>query len=142
MTIPCCFYFPGNLDTLRSQPTPRIESPEQVFRAQVGETLVLPCQVSNLGTYVLMWKQEKRVLTAGTLVVRKDFRIHLRDDFALELQQLKPDDQGTYTCEIDVMGKPLSIQHTVSYFLFFLSFLYCIQTLRATQCTKSTWESA
>ena len=121
------------MDTLRSQPTPRIESPEQVFRAQVGETLVLPCQVSNLGTYVLMWKQEKRVLTAGTLVVRKDFRIHLRDDFALELQQLKPDDQGTYTCEIDVMGKPLSIQHTVSYFLFFLSFLYCIQTLRATQ---------
>ena len=32
----------------------------------------------------------------------------------LELEQLKPDDQGTYTCEIDVMGKPLSIQHTVS----------------------------
>ena len=110
------------MDTLRSQPTPRIESPEQVFRAQVGETLVLPCQVSNLGTYVLMWKQEKRVLTAGTLVVRKDFRIHLRDDFALELQQLKPDDQGTYTCEIDVMGKPLSIQHTVSYVFPFLSF--------------------
>ena len=107
-------FISGNLDTLRTQPTPQILSHDQVFRAQVGETLVLPCQVANLGTYVLMWKQQKRVLTAGTLVVRKDFRMQLRDDFALELEQLKPDDQGTYTCEIDVMGKPLSIQHTVS----------------------------
>ena len=79
----------------------------------MGETLVLPCQVANLGTYVLMWKQQKRVLTAGTLVVRKDYRMRLRDDFSLELSELKPDDQGTYTCEIDVMGKPISITHKV-----------------------------
>ena len=64
-------FISGNLDTLRTQPTPQILSHDQVFRAQVGETLVLPCQVANLGTYVLMWKQQKRVLTAGTLVVRK-----------------------------------------------------------------------
>ena len=69
--------------------------------------------MANLGTYVLMWKQQKRVLTAGTLVVRKDYRMRLRDDFSLELSELKPDDQGTYTCEIDVMGKPISITHKV-----------------------------
>ena len=95
------------------QPSPQILSHDQIFRAQVGETLVLPCQVANLGTYVLMWKQQKRVLTAGTLVVRKDYRMRLRDDFSLELSELKPDDQGTYTCEIDVMGKPISITHKV-----------------------------
>ena len=39
--------------------------------------------------------------------------MRLRDDFSLELSELKPDDQGTYTCEIDVMGKPLSIKHKV-----------------------------
>ena len=98
----------------RHQPSPQILSHDQIFRAQVGETLVLPCQVANLGTYVLMWKQQNRVLTAGTLVVRKDYRMRLKDDFSLELTQLKPDDQGTYTCEIDVMGKPISIKHKVS----------------------------
>ena len=50
--------------------------------------------------------------------------MRLRDDFSLELSELKPDDQGTYTCEIDVMGKPISITHKVqkmtSYFRVFL----------------------
>lgn len=95
------------------QPNPQILSHDQIFRAEVGESLLLPCQVANMGTYILMWKQGKRVLTAGTLVVRKDNRIRLRDDFSLELNSLKQDDQGTYTCEVDVMGKPISIQHTV-----------------------------
>ena len=114
------FLFSGNFDHglrnsghLQQQPSPQILSHDQIFRAQVGETLVLPCQVANLGTYVLMWKQQKRVLTAGTLVVRKDYRMRLRDDFSLELSELKPDDQGTYACEIDVMGKPISITHKV-----------------------------
>ena len=70
-----------------------------------------------------MWKQQNRVLTAGTLVVRKDYRMRLKDDFSLELTQLKPDDQGTYTCEIDVMGKPISIKHKVS---CIAGFIYCI----------------
>jgi len=99
--------------TSRHQPNPQILSHDQIFRAQVGETLVLPCQVAALGNYVLMWKQQNRVLTAGTLVVRKDYRMRLKDDFSLELTQLKPDDQGTYTCEIDVMGKPISIKHKI-----------------------------
>ena len=76
-----------------------------------------------------MWKQQKRVLTAGTLVVRKDYRMRLRDDFSLELSELKPDDQGTYTCEIDVMGKPISITHKVQkwqvIFAFFKSRNFC-----------------
>ena len=105
----------------------------------MGETLVLPCQVANLGTYVLMWKQQKRVLTAGTLVVRKDYRMRLRDDFSLELSELKPDDQGTYTCEIDVMGKPISITHKVqkmtNYFRVFLS--HGILTDDFVQCARS-----
>ena len=87
----------------RHQPSPQILSHDQIFRAQVGETLVLPCQVANLGTYVLMWKQQNRVLTAGTLVVRKDYRMRLKDDFSLELTQLKPDDQGTYTCSRSIV---------------------------------------
>ncbi len=94
--------------------TPRIVSGDQLFRAQLGETLVLPCQVANLNDFVLMWKQGSRVLTAQRLVVRKDPRLMLRDDHSLVITNLKPEDQGTYTCEVDVMGKPESIRHTVS----------------------------
>jgi hypothetical protein len=69
--------------------------------------------VANLGEFVLMWKRESRVLTAGDLVVRKDSRIMLREDYGLEISELKAEDQGTYTCEVDIMGKPIHISHTV-----------------------------
>ena len=39
----------GGHSTSRHQPNPQILSHDQIFRAQVGETLVLPCQVANLG---------------------------------------------------------------------------------------------
>ena len=74
---------------------------------------VLPCQVAHLGGFVLMWKKDGRVLTAGSLVVRKDTRIELRNGFSFAINTLKPEDQGPYICEIDVMGQPISIEHTV-----------------------------
>ena len=39
----------GGHSTSRHQPNPQILSHDQIFRAQVGETLVLPCQVAALG---------------------------------------------------------------------------------------------
>jgi hypothetical protein len=71
--------------------------------------------VINLDNFVVMWKQANRVLSAGNLVVRKDPRMSLREDYSLELSDITPDDQGAYTCEIDIMGKPVSIQHTVTF---------------------------
>ena len=60
-----------------------------------------------------MWKKDGRVLTAGNLVVRKDTRMELHGDFSLAINALKPEDQGPYICEIDVLGKSISIEHTV-----------------------------
>ena len=60
-----------------------------------------------------MWKQSARVLTAAKLVVRKDPRLRLLPDYTLEISDLRATDQGSYTCEVDVMGKPISIEHTV-----------------------------
>ena len=73
-----------------------------------------------MGSFVLMWKKDDRVLTAGNLVVRKDSRLQLRNDFSLEINSLKPEDQGPYICEIDVMGQAITIDHTV----FFANLLY------------------
>ena len=138
---------PRRTSSSRHQPTPKILSSDQVFRAEEGETLgkgfiifeslpfckiilylirrvfinnirlcfsiVLPCKVANMGSFVLMWKKDDRVLTAGNLVVRKDSRLQLRNDFSLEINSLKPEDQGPYICEIDVMGQAITIDHTV-----------------------------
>ena len=79
----------------------------------MGDSLTLPCKVANLEPFVLMWKQGTRVFTAQSFVVRKDSRIKLRNEHDLEISNLRPEDQGTYTCEIDVHGKPISIEHTV-----------------------------
>ena len=65
-----------------------------------------------------MWKQSNRVLTAEKLVFRKDPRLRLLSDYTLEIADLRASDQGSYTCEVDVLGKPISIEHTVRYYLF------------------------
>ncbi len=84
-----------------------------MFRVELGDSLVLPCHVSNLGEFVLMWKRDSRVLTAGDLVVRKDARLRLREDFGLEITELRAEDGGTYVCEVDIMGNPIHISHKV-----------------------------
>ena len=78
-----------------------------------------------MGSFVLMWKKDDRVLTAGNLVVRKDSRLQLRNDFSLEINSLKPEDQGPYVCEIDVMGQAITIDHTVYKFdsKYFMGYL-------------------
>ena len=74
-----------------------------------------------------MWRRgDGRVLTADRVVVRKDDRIKLGagsgsgpgpgggDPYSLQIQDLRADDQGAYVCEVDVLGKPISIEHRVS----------------------------
>ena len=75
--------------------------------------VVLPCKVANMGSFVLVWRKDGGVLTAGKLVVQKDKRLQLLDDFSLEINSVKPEDQGTYICEIDVIGQHITIDHTV-----------------------------
>ena len=48
-------------------------------------------------------------------------RIRIGDDYGLEIADLRADDRGTYTCEVDIMGKPIHISHTVR-------FVRCIRT--------------
>ncbi len=71
-----------------------------------------------------MWRRgDGRVLTADRVVVRKDDRIKLGagpgpgggDPYSLQIQDLRADDQGAYVCEVDVLGKPISIEHRVSF---------------------------
>ena len=95
-------------------PQPQILSEGQVFRAQVGDTLLLPCEVRDLGPMVLLWKKGTRVLTAGEMVIRKDERTALEGATSLRIKSVDVEDGGNYSCEIEADSQyPIVITHTV-----------------------------
>ncbi|XP_071447644.1 lachesin-like isoform X2 [Hetaerina americana] len=93
-------------------PQPRFLSRGQTFRVVIGDTLVLPCEVENLGSYVVLWRRGSAVLTASTLMVTRDPRFRLVDGFNLEVHKVVPQDAGDYVCQISASDTPDQV-HTV-----------------------------
>jgi len=92
-------------------PEPSIVSREKVYKVEVGQRVVLECDVTNLGSMVLMWKQGPRVLTAGDMVVRRDKRLKL-DGTNLIISNVETEDNGHYDCEIEAdSDTPISVTH-------------------------------
>ncbi|CRK88608.1 CLUMA_CG002357, isoform A [Clunio marinus] len=89
-----------SLATTSSTSQPRFISQGHTYRAVVGETLTLPCEVENLGSLVLLWRRGTNVLTASTLKVTTDERIRLVNGYNLEITELEPQDAGDYVCQI------------------------------------------
>ncbi|CAD7084484.1 unnamed protein product [Hermetia illucens] len=79
---------------------PRFLSRGHTYRAVVGDTLALPCEVENLGSFVLLWRRGTNVLTASDIMVTRDERIRLIDGYNLEISNLEPQDAGDYVCQI------------------------------------------
>ena len=104
---------------------PVILSEGQVFRAEVGESIVLPCNIRNLGPMILLWKKGTRVLTAGKTKVRRDDRMNLLDNETdLQIQNLKISDGGEYICEVETDAEePSTIVHTLEILGIYL-FIY------------------
>ncbi|QQP50234.1 Uncharacterized protein FKW44_011165 [Caligus rogercresseyi] len=83
-------------------PQPQVLSENQVFRARIGDDLMLPCEVDNLGPMILLWKR-----------VRGDDRIHLRGN-NLKIEDIQISDGGEYSCEIEADSEyPLTVSHRI-----------------------------
>ena len=80
--------------------TPRIQTSEKVYKVEMGGKVFLECSVLDLGNMVLMWKQGPRVLTAGSMLVRRDKRLKLEGN-NLVISDLEAEDGGEYDCEIE-----------------------------------------
>jgi len=101
----------------RQVPGPAINSSSQVVKLEAGSTARFPCQVTNLGPLVLIWKHGTRVLTAGvgagTMHVKKDPRVSLAGT-DLIISNITDSDAGQYSCELDTDQEyTLSLQHTL-----------------------------
>ncbi|KAK9883141.1 hypothetical protein WA026_001339 [Henosepilachna vigintioctopunctata] len=109
---------------------PSFVTPGQTYRIATGSTVVLPCRISQPGSYVLAWKRGIAVLTAGPVKVSPDPRLRLLPSpsrspsmpgsvpelsgsgYSLELRDVKPHDAGDYVCQIGTM-EPKEITHTL-----------------------------
>uniref|UniRef100_A0A1B6DCG8 Ig-like domain-containing protein n=1 Tax=Clastoptera arizonana TaxID=38151 RepID=A0A1B6DCG8_9HEMI len=80
--------------------SPRFTTKGKTYQLVSGETLVLPCVVDNLGSYVILWRRRNVVLTAQNLMVARDPRYSLVNGFNLQITNIEPKDAGDYSCQI------------------------------------------
>ncbi|XP_063916510.1 MAM domain-containing glycosylphosphatidylinositol anchor protein 2-like [Zophobas morio] len=90
---------------------PRFVSRANTFRVVIGDTIVLPCEVQNLGSLVIVWKRGITLLTAGQQKITADPRISLLG-YNLQVRDIRYSDQGDYTCQIGD-GSHGDLIHTV-----------------------------
>ncbi|XP_054285081.1 lachesin-like isoform X1 [Macrosteles quadrilineatus] len=83
-----------------SNAIPRFLSRGQTYRVVIGDTLVLPCEVEDLGDFVLLWRRGSAVLTADKIMVIRDQRFQLVDGYNLQISNVMPQDAGDYVCQI------------------------------------------
>lgn len=119
----------NDIDMPMNERVPNFVTPGQTYRIATGSTVVLPCRITEPGSYVLAWKRGIAVLTAGPVKVTPDPRVSLLPSppgtpslggipgftggsYSLELKNVRPQDAGDYICQIGTM-EPREITHTL-----------------------------
>ncbi|KAL1498227.1 hypothetical protein ABEB36_009060 [Hypothenemus hampei] len=112
---------------------PAFVTPGQHYRIPAGASVILPCRITQPGSYVLAWKRNIAVLTAGPIKVSPDPRIRVLPSptiespstsniggvpelsgggYSLELRDVRPQDAGDYICQLGTI-EPKEIVHTL-----------------------------
>lgn len=90
-----------NNESIKDSIRPTFESTSKVFTEKIGQTVVLPCSVKNLGSYVTAWKHNAQLLYQAQMKVTEKNNIKRRPgDGALEILLQSESDGGNYTCEL------------------------------------------
>ncbi|CRL05848.1 CLUMA_CG018874, isoform A [Clunio marinus] len=79
---------------------PKFLSRGQSYRAVIGDTIVLPCVTQDLGRNILLWRRGSSVVTASNLMITRDPRFRLLDEYNLQIKGVRPQDAGDYICQI------------------------------------------
>ena len=104
-----CFSYQDPYQISTSEPA--IQTNSRTLSAPVSDEVTLPCTTENLGKFVLVWKHEDEVLTAGSMMVTPDSRFGLVGRYNLRIKNVNMKDKGTYTCSISTFGNPVTLAH-------------------------------
>ncbi|EAA07116.5 AGAP010422-PA, partial [Anopheles gambiae str. PEST] len=127
MTLPSG-HFPDSNFLEEDRYSPGFLTLGQKYSIAIGSTVVLPCKINeteNSSQYVLAWKRDIAVLTAGNVKVTVNPRIRLMPvqahtdphgslstGYNLEIRDVRNSDAGDYICQIGSM-EPKEIVHTL-----------------------------
>jgi len=107
-------YYYTELDDIQKLPDFVTESSEVVVSE--GETIILPCVVTNLQGFVVLWQKEGRTISVGKHLLRKAHTYYHIDEIKngnkLVIEFADEVNEGTYVCQVSAL-QTLQIQHTV-----------------------------
>jgi len=96
--------------------TPEFLSKSLNLVVNQGESISLPCSVTSLQGFVLLWKKDGIILSVGDTVLGNaaaHYYLQARENGNnLVISQVEPEDEGEYVCQISAF-QPTQIQHTV-----------------------------
>ncbi|XP_063709966.1 neural cell adhesion molecule 2-like [Culicoides brevitarsis] len=99
---------------LQHKEEPRFISQSAAFKFAVGDTIILPCEVTQPGgTFLRAWKRGIAILTASDVKVTPDPRVRLIPNrYTLQINNASPADGGDYICQLATI-EPREITHHV-----------------------------
>ncbi|KAG0722569.1 Lachesin [Chionoecetes opilio] len=96
---------------------PSFQARPQTFTVEVGQSVIIPCDVDNLGNNKLIIKKfaahggKERLLAVGDEKVTRDRRITI-ERARLVISHARPRDAGTFLCFFDI-DPPVQLKHTL-----------------------------
>ena len=73
----------------------------EVLKGEQGNPVEIPCDLIVEPHIVIVWKQERRILFAGSLRVRQDTRLSI-EGVNLVVESVQPGDAGDYSCQAEL----------------------------------------
>lgn len=97
-------------DEENTGPPPTFNSRPLSMSLRPGDTAHLPCNVQDLGDFVLLWLNGTEPLSMDKQMLTSDKRVFAYPNHTLEVKGVKPEDNGLYTCQIGT-APPLNLTH-------------------------------
>lgn len=96
---------------------PTFTARPQAFTVEVGQSVIIPCDVDNMGTFKLLIKKvpanggAEKLLFAGREKITRDRRFSM-DGPRVTISNARPRDAGTYYCMFGLQP-PVVLRHTI-----------------------------
>ncbi|XP_069195595.1 lachesin [Procambarus clarkii] len=96
---------------------PNFLARSQTFKVEVGQSVIIPCDVENAGVNKLIIKKipsnggREKLISVGSERVIRDSRIAV-DGSRLTITDTRPRDAGTFLCTFE-MEPPIQLKHTL-----------------------------